>query len=105
MIIPIYYQIHLIYLKAWFNIEDYMSFLYSKNTIPFINKISNGSNKKDDKEKNKKVKAAVNYSHKSKKWVLIEELSDIQTSNNTNKNFNIYWKEYEDDNFYKIIQN
>ena len=64
-----------------------MNFFYSKNKNPFINKINNnGSNKKDDKEKNKKVKIIAKYSYKNKKWVLIEELSDIQTSNNTNKN-------------------
>ena len=86
------------------NIEDYMNFFYSKNKNPFINKINNnGSNKKDDKEKNKKVKIIAKYSYKNKKWVLIEELNDNQTSNNTNinTNINIYWKEYDDDNFFK----
>jgi hypothetical protein len=83
------------------NIEDYMNFFYSKNKNPFINKINNGSNKKDDKEKNKKVKIIAKYSYKNKKWVLIEELNDNQTSNNSNSNINIYWKEYDDENFFK----
>ena len=81
------------------NIENYMNFFYSKNKNPFINKINNGSNEKDDKEKNKKVKIIAKYSYKNKKWVLIEELNNDQTPNNSN--INIYWKEYEDESYFK----
>lgn len=88
--------------QSFVNIEDYMNLFYSKNKNPFINKINNGSNKKDVIEEKKRVKIIAKYSYKNKKWALIEEFSDNQIPNNTNNaNNKIYWKEYDDENYFK----
>ena len=86
-----------------FNIEDYMNlYINSGNKNPFLNKIN--INEKNIDNNSKKIKEIViaKYSFKNKKWLLVEELDNINK-----KTIDIYWKEFsgDDNKFENNINN
>ncbi len=87
--------------KSFVNIEDYMNLYFiSKSKNPFLNKTKEKS-QNENIINNKKENIIAHYSYKNKKWLLIEEIDDL----NNNGNNNIYWKEYNNSNILKDLNN
>ena len=84
-----------------FNIDDYMNlYINSGNKNPFLNKVNINEKNIDKNYKDIKEIIIAKYAYKNKKWLLVEELDNINK-----KTIDIYWKEFsgDDNKFEKNI--